>query len=245
MELAKSYIWDKLEYMKNVFPGLLLFIVLPAWSQADSALKMGTDSFEKGISKNGIQVLDVRTSGEYNSGHIKNALLADWTIKEQFNERIEYVDKDRPVYIYCLAGGRSAAAADWMRKNGFTSVIELAGGMNAWKAAGKPMEGISNEPQMTIDQYWSGIPKNKTTLVDFGAPWCPPCVKMAPVLDELTRAKDLDFSLVKVDAGIHTDIMKTLGIGPIPVFIVYKNGKEVWRKAGVVSKEELENQLRH
>jgi rhodanese-related sulfurtransferase len=229
--------------MKNVFPGLLLFIALPGASQSDSTFKIGADAFEKGVGKNGIQVLDVRTTGEYNSGHIKNALLADWTDKGQFNERIEYVDKDRPVYIYCLAGGRSAAAAAWMRKNGFTNVIELEGGMNAWKSAGKPMEGSSKEPQMSIDQYWSGISKDKTTLVDFGAVWCPPCVKMAPVLDELEHSKDLDFLLVKVDAGVHTDVMKTLGISPIPVFIIYKNGKEVWRKVGVVSKEELVKQL--
>lgn len=79
------------------------------------------------------------------------------------------MDKDKPVYIYCLAGSRSAAAADWMRKNGFKNVVKLTGGMNAWKKAGKPVVGASTEKQMTIEQYWSKIPGNKTVLVDFGA----------------------------------------------------------------------------
>ena len=191
-----------------------------------------------------MQLLDVRTAGEYQTGHIKNALQADWTQNKQFVDRIQYVDKDKPVYIYCLVGGRSAAAADWMRKNGFKNVVELTGGINAWKNASKPLEGKSNETQLTVEQYWASIPKDKTTLVDFGATWCPPCVKMNPVLDELQNNKELNFLLVKVDAGIHTDVMKALNVEPIPVFIVYKEGKEVWRKQGVVSKEELLTQLK-
>jgi thioredoxin-like negative regulator of GroEL len=131
-----------------------------------------------------------------------------------------------------------------MRKNGFKNVVELTGGINAWKNASKPLEGKSNETQLTVEQYWASIPKDKTTLVDFGATWCPPCVKMNPVLDELQNNKELNFLLVKVDAGIHTDVMKALNVEPIPVFIVYKEGKEVWRKQGVVSKEELLTQLK-
>jgi rhodanese-related sulfurtransferase len=229
--------------MKNVWLSLLLFTTVSCQGQQDSSRKLNPDAFEKGIARAHIQVLDVRTSGEYRGGHIKDALLADWNDKNQFNERIQYVDKDKPVYIYCLAGGRSAAAADWMRQNGFKNVLELLGGMNAWKKENKPVEGMSNEPQMTMEQYWEKIPKDKTTLVDFGASWCPPCIKMAPVIDELQKNKELNFQLVKVDAGIHTEIQKSLNIDPIPVFIIYKQGKEVWRKQGMVSKEELLAQL--
>jgi len=230
--------------MKNVWFWVLLFTTISCRGQQDSNRKIGPDKFEKGISKQGIQVLDVRTSGEYQGGHIKNALLADWNNKDQFNDRIKYVDKDKPVYIYCAVGGRSTAAAAWMRENGFINVLELNGGFNEWKKERKPVEGMSDEPQMTIEQYWAKIPKDKTTLVDFGASWCPPCVKMTPVINELESRKDLNFLLVKIDAGLHTEIQKALNIEPIPVFIVYKEGKEIWRKQGVVSKEELMAQLK-
>jgi len=230
--------------MKNVWFFLLLFSFASCKGQQDSSRKLGPDAFEKGISQPDIQVLDVRTAGEFRSGHIKNALQADWNNKQQFNERIQYVDKNKPVYVYCLVGGRSADAADWMRQNGFKNVMELVGGMNAWKRENKMVEGMSNEPQMSIDQYWSKISKDKTTLVDFGAPWCPPCIKMAPVIDELEGNKDLNFLLIKVDAGLHTDVMKALNIEPIPEFIIYKNGKEVWRKQGIVGKEELLAELK-
>ncbi len=225
--------------MKNVYFAFLFFAFASCQAQTGTNGKIGADEFEKAIAGNDIQVLDVRTAGEFKTGHIKNALQADWTQNQQFVERVQHVDRDRPVYIYCLAGGRSTAAADWMRKNGFKNVVELTGGINAWKAATKPLEGNNNEPQMTVEQYWAGIPTNKTTLVDFGASWCPPCIKMKPVIDELEANKDLNFLLLKVDAGLHTDVMKSLNVEPIPLFIIYKEGKEVWRKQGIVSKEEL------
>lgn len=229
--------------MKNVYFAFLFFAFTSCKSQQGTVSKLTPDEFEKGISSADVQLLDVRTAGEYQTGHIKNALQADWTQNKQFVDRIQYVDKDRPVYIYCLVGGRSAAAADWMRNNGFKNVVELTGGINAWKKASKPLEGKTNETQLTVEQYWASIPKDKTTLVDFGATWCPPCVKMNPVLDELQNNKELNFLLVKVDAGIHTDVMKALNVEPIPVFIVYKEGKEVWRKQGIITKEELLAQL--
>lgn len=230
--------------MKNVWFAILLFISAACNSQQDSGHNINVNEFEKGIAASDVQVLDVRTAGEFQSGHIKNALLANWNDKTEFNERIRYVDKDKPVYVYCLGGSRSAAAADWMRQNGFKHVYDLIGGINAWKRENKPVEGLSNEPQMSMTDYQARINSSKTVLVDFGADWCPPCVKMKPVLNELEKNQKLNFLLVKIDAGVQTNIMKELNIEPIPVFVVYKNGKEVWRKQGIISKEELEKQLK-
>jgi rhodanese-related sulfurtransferase len=229
--------------MKNVFLLLLFFSQLSCKSQQDSA-KLNPDAFEKGIASTAVQILDVRTTGEYNTGHIKNSLQADWNNQSQFKDRLQYVDKENPVYVYCLAGGRSAAAANWMRENGFKKVIELQGGINAWKNANKNLEGNNPEPQMTPEQYQSSIPKDKTVLVDFGATWCPPCIKMNPVIEELQKEKSISFLLVKIDGGVHLDVMKAMQVEALPVFIIYKNGKEVWRKQGIVSKEELINRLR-
>jgi len=243
--LLKQYLFLKqIDIMKNVFLAHLLLFAFSCNSQNETSAKLTADEFEQAIQAKDIQILDVRTAGEFKSGFIKNALQADWTNKDQFKDRIQYVDKTKPVYIYCLVGGRSAAAATWLRENGYSKVTELQGGINAWKASNKPLAGSSNEKQLTMDQYLASIPKDKNVLVDFGAPWCPPCVKMAPVIDDLQQTKGVDFLLMKIDAGVHTDIMKELNIEPIPQFIIYKKGKEVWRKDGIVSKEELIKQLK-
>lgn len=229
--------------MKNVFLLFLFFGFGSCGVRSQGSAQMDPSAFEKGMTAPDVQILDVRTAAEFKTGHIKNALQADWTQQQQFLDRIQYVDKDKPVFIYCLAGGRSAAAADWMRKNGYKQVVELTGGINHWKRDGKPVEGASTEPQLSLEQYMASIPKDKITLVDVGATWCPPCIKMQPVVEEVEKKMGKNKVLLKIDAGIHTELLKALNIDPIPVFIVYKAGKEVWRKQGIVSKEELLSHL--
>lgn len=219
---------------------LSLFILA---CNAQSQQVVSPAEFEKGIQSEKIQILDVRTAGEFKSGHIAKALQADWNNPQQFQDRTQYLDKSKPIYIYCLSGGRSSAAAAWLREKGFT-VTELRGGINAWKAETKPLQGAgSSKPQMTTEEYNTAVNSHKIVLVDFGAEWCPPCKKMEPVLESLIKEKTDQFKLVKVDGGNDLNLMKLQNVEALPVFIVYKDGKEIWRKQGIVSKEELATQL--
>lgn len=217
---------------------LLLFPVLwvACQSQAQPAHDLDANAFEKGILQPGVQVLDVRTAGEFRSGHIAKALQADWNNPAQFQDRTQHLDKKKPVYIYCLSGGRSAAAARVLRDKGF-SVFELSGGINAWKRMGKPIEAGQKTPQMTEETYNSAINSAPVVLVDFGAEWCPPCKKMEPILAELQKEMGNRFKLVKVDGGNDLNLMKKENVEALPVFIIYKNGKEVWRQQGLTNKE--------
>jgi thioredoxin-like negative regulator of GroEL len=52
------------------------------------------------------------------------------------------------------------------------------------------------------------------------------------------------FKLVKVDGGIDINVMKAQKVETLPVFIIYKNGKETWRKQGVVELSELKANLK-
>ena len=96
---------------------------------------------------------------------------------------------------------------------------------------------------MTLSKYTELSRSADIVLVDVGAEWCPPCKKMEPVLKQLQEEVGGRFSLVKVDGGIDIEVMKSLKVEGIPVFIVYKNGKEVWRKTGVVELKELKTKL--
>ncbi|MBK8611165.1 MAG: thioredoxin fold domain-containing protein [Chitinophagaceae bacterium] len=222
----------------------ILFSVLILSCTAQTKNSLTAAEFEKEITtKENIQILDVRTPGEFFSGHIKTALQADWNNKAEFERRLAFVDKNKPVYIYCLAGGRSAAAANKMRSMGYQAVIELQGGTNAWRAANLPLEGSSNEKQMTIEALNETIAGSKTVLIDFGAPWCPPCKQMEPVLASLKENNKGKFTFINVDGGRDQDILKTYEVTALPVFIVFKDGKQVWRKDGVVTEKELADQI--
>lgn len=218
----------------------LLLLLLSCSAQTKTTVT--PEEFEKAITKDSVQILDVRTPEEYTSGHIKNTLLANWNDKAEFSRSLAFVDKNKPVYIYCLAGGRSAAAAKEMRSIGYENVVELTGGINAWKAANKPLQGKSDEKQMSSEEFDAAI-SGKTVLVDFGATWCPPCKKMEPVLKSLQNNNPNKFELVKVDGGKDLDLLKKYAITALPVFIVFKNGKQVWRKDGVATEKEMATAL--
>ena len=204
---------------------------------------LSAEDFEKGLSAPGVQLLDVRTATEYQNAHIQNSFQADWVNFNQFKDRVQYLDKSKPVMIYCASGGRSSAAAEWLRKNGFGNVQELKGGITAWKANDKPTEGMPAVKQMTMDEYTELLTSKGKVLVDFGAAWCPPCKKMEPVLEQLQQDLKGKFLLAKVDGGIHTNIMKQLKVDAIPTFIIYENGKELWRNQGITDINELKKQL--
>ncbi len=97
---------------------------------------VNVEEFASLISKGEGQVLDVRTPDEWNGGIIKGATKMNFFDKD-FQDQISKLDKTKPVYVYCKAGGRSGKAANQMEKMGFTTVYNLLGGMGAWNAAGK------------------------------------------------------------------------------------------------------------
>jgi len=230
--------------IRFVFPFFLAATIYACNSSAQEKISLSPKDFATGINKPGIQVLDVRTMAEYQSGHLKNSFLADWTNQSQFKERVSHLDKTKPIYTYCLSGVRSRQAAEWMQKNGFAVVFNLDGGMVAWKKSGLPVEGQGEVTQITMEQYLAGIPADKTVLVDIGAVWCPPCKKLEPVLDTLATSKELNFTLVKINGGEQTQLVKQLNIDAFPTLIIYKKGKEVWRQQGIIDRQGLTEQLR-
>lgn len=229
--------------MKRIVAILFVFVCFCACSSDAQNGTMDSKTFETAMNSGSYQLLDVRTAGEYQSGHLKNSLQADWNNQEQFIDRIKYLDKSKPLLVYCASGVRSGNAAQYLAGAGFKNVQNLKGGLNAWKLEGKPVESPAGIAQLTMDTYTSSTKQSATVLVDFGAEWCPPCKKMEPILQQIQSDKTLQFSLVKVDGGNDIDVMKANQVNALPVFIIYKNGKEVWRKQGVVEAAELKKLL--
>ena len=77
-------------------------------------------------------VLDVRTPEEYAAGHVPGAILIP---HDQLAMRLDALDRDRPIVVYCRTGRRSALAETLLRQRGH-EVSQLQGSWQGWKAAG-------------------------------------------------------------------------------------------------------------
>lgn len=75
-------------------------------------------------------LLDVRTAGEFQSGHIKGAKNIDF-YSSDFRDKINRLDKGQEYFVYCRSGARSASACNMMAKAGF-KVYNLDGGIGEW-----------------------------------------------------------------------------------------------------------------
>lgn len=224
--------------MKKIFAIICSVGLLTACTDHSTQTNVSVDEFEKAVADPNNQIVDVRTPGEYQGGHMRNAFLANWSNEEEFKERVEALDKKRPVYTYCLSGARSNAATRYLRENGFTA-FNLTGGTLAWRNAGKTLEQAQSVQQISLAEYMLQIPADRTVLVDFSAVWCPPCKVMSPVIDSLVKTNGEQFTLVKIDGGQQSDICRELNVEAFPTFIIYKQGKETWRKEGIVDAKEI------
>jgi rhodanese-related sulfurtransferase len=96
-------------------------------------------TFAKDVETGGITLIDVRTKGEYDSGHVKGAVLVPVDEVSGTHPAIEHLPKDKPVYVICQVGGRSSQAADKLVAAGYW-VKNVKGGTGAWIATGHPVE---------------------------------------------------------------------------------------------------------
>ncbi|MCP4120939.1 MAG: rhodanese-like domain-containing protein [Bacteroidetes bacterium] len=85
-------------------------------------------------------LLDIRKPMELvESGIISGAVNYDF-YEDDFRSRIDKLDKDVPVMIYCRSGNRSGKSQNLFKELGFKEVYDLGGGMKGWLAAGKEVE---------------------------------------------------------------------------------------------------------
>lgn len=82
------------------------------------------------------------------------------------------------------------------------------------------------------------INSDKKVLVDFNATWCGPCRMISPVLEQIAEEND-QIKIVSVDVDNNRELAKEYNVFSIPCLVLIKDGKEINRSVGLISKSEI------
>lgn len=96
--------------------------------QNDTYKVLDVQTYKDSTLNKKVQLIDVRTPEEYNSGHIKDAENIDF-YSEKFTTEFNKLDKQKPVYIYCRSGSRSRQTGIKLSEMGFKEIYDLEGGI--------------------------------------------------------------------------------------------------------------------
>lgn len=122
---------------------LTLAAAPPATQPTTQPMKKFTDidvnKFEEMIRQPNTVILDVRTPEEYAAGHLKDAKLINVRAPD-FAMQIAKLDKSKTYLVHCRSGVRSVTACNALGELGIPNLYNMLGGINAWTAAGKPVE---------------------------------------------------------------------------------------------------------
>ena len=227
------------------------FTILAFWGVLMTACQMQAKSDEQKQRLSAIEfnqaiqsasnIIDVRSSSEFESGHIKGAKNINWN-DDGFEQNIAQFKKDDSIFVYCLSGGRSGQAAAFMRQAGYTHVFELDGGMMAWRSNQLPEEAGSAKviaDKISTKDYQTLLDSNQLILIDFYAVWCAPCQKMKPYLETLTQKVNGSLAVERINVEENKTLCQTLKVSSLPVLKLYKKGVVVWESNVLVSEADL------
>lgn len=118
---------------------LFIFMFLGSCNAQDTSLPTVIDleTVKTDVIGKDVQLVDVRTSKEYNNGHIDDAINIDILDDAHFTEMIQNLDKEKPVYLYCQKGGRSKKASQKLKDMGFKSIFDYSAGYGEWSTKNK------------------------------------------------------------------------------------------------------------
>lgn len=88
------------------------------------------------------------------------------------------------------------------------------------------------------------MPKEMTeekskVLIDFYADWCSPCIAMKPILEEIEQNFQKEINVLNINIDENKALAVNFRIRSVPTLILFVNGKEIWRKSGLLSKRDI------
>lgn len=120
-----------MEWLLWIAVGIIAYFAISRFTAPTKGIKtMSTDELKSSIGKKDKQYIDVRTPAEFKANHIKgfkNIPLND------LPKRVNELSKDKETLVICQSGMRSSRASQLLKKNGFTNIVNIRGGMSSYR----------------------------------------------------------------------------------------------------------------
>lgn len=116
--------------MGGLFFALIVILLIWRMKPAAGVGSISTNELKDRLADRHVQFIDVRTPGEYKAGHIKQFRNIPLNSLQQ---QLGDLDKGKETIVICQSGSRSSQAAGRLKKAGFEKVINVRGGMGAWR----------------------------------------------------------------------------------------------------------------
>jgi len=97
--------------------------------------------------------------------------------------------------------------------------------------------------EISDEEFDELVNRNRAVVVDFWAPWCPPCRAIAPILEELSKEYEGKVVMAKINVDQHTKKAEQYGIRSIPTLLFFRDGKLVDRQIGAVPKRVIQEKI--
>jgi rhodanese-related sulfurtransferase len=166
------------------------------------------------INSQNVVVLDVRAQAAYESGHIAGSKLMPIP---ELEDRIDGLDKDKAIIVYCGNGGRSEKAREVLVQHGFKNVYNMLGGITAWIDAGLPTTSFANTqtPIMpnnnSLSSEINGVPDDNSVFLFFYTDWCHFCQQQLPIIDELEMEYAGKTAFIRINVNERPDYAEVKG----------------------------------
>lgn len=227
---------------------LTIFIFFSVFYQAiaqkNSYHRVSSQEFNKLIESGKGTLLDVRTKMEFDNEHIENSGNLNYYAFD-FKKKLYFLPHDQEIYLYCTTGYRSEKAAKMLIEKGYTKVYNLEKGIMGWNFENLPVivntkMDKKQADKVNIEKFASTIASNTLVLIDFYAPWCGTCRKMMPLIDSIKTQYHPLMKVFKVNSDVSKKLIKQQKIIGVPLFRLYRNNKLLFKKDGMLSRNELE-----
>jgi thiol-disulfide isomerase/thioredoxin len=218
---------------QTIIAFLLVAFSVASTSAQTSDITIGIDSFVARIKREiKPQIVDARSPEEFAKNHLYNAININAQVPG-FQQRIDALDKTKPVFIYSIQNGRSTILAKELLSKGFQDVHDLLAGIGSWVGGGNPYY-TSATKGLSIEEYKKILVENKLVLVDIGSEYCGSCKRVKPILDSLRKENGNALKTVELELEVSPQLIASLKtVTAFPYLILYRQGEIVLQRSGL------------